>query len=121
MFPLSSRVRVHDRWVTAREIVQAVRPGCTITLASCESGRGGAGEDEGSHALVGVLMDVGVRAVAATRWRLHDETAVAMFPRVHASAPAGLAHAVAGAQRDLHAGGCPVWRWGGVFVAGGLS
>ena len=121
MFALSSRVRLHDRWVTAREIARAVRPGCELTLASCESGRGGASEDEGSHAMIGVLMDAGVRAVAATRWRLHDDTALEMFPRVHASTTAGLAHRVAMAQRDMHAGGCPVWRGGGVFVSGGLS
>lgn len=119
-FPLSSRVRLHDRWVTAREIAAVVRPGCSLTLASCESGRTGAADEEGSHGLVGVLLDAGVHVVAASRWRLRDDVALAMFPRAHQRRELGLAEAMAGAQRDLRSSGCPSWAWGGVFVTGGL-
>lgn len=119
LFPLSSRVRMYDRWVTAREIAEHVRSGCELTLASCESGRPGVADDEGSHGLIGALLDAGVGAAAASRWRLHDATALAMFARVHARRDEDLAEAVANAQREARAGGEASWRWGGVFVTGG--
>lgn len=123
-FPMSSRLRLADRWVTAREIVGRLRPGAVVVLAGCETGRSPDWTGEDRFGLVRAFLASGASAVAASLWPLHDQTACGLFERVHAGGDRrgrGLAHALARAQREAHARSVGWALWGGVYVKGGLS
>lgn len=125
LHPMSSRLRLTDRWVTARELVAHIRPGCRIVLAGCESGRSGGGNVEDRLGIVRALLARGVREVAASLTPLHDATAARLFAALYehlaaAGRTATLAGALRAAQGDLEKEGVPAWLWGPMTVTGGL-
>lgn len=129
--PMSSRVRLADRWATARELAGAVRPGASIVLAGCETGAsaGDAGEDR--QGFVHGLLSAGAREVIASMWPLHDRTAVRvvtdMFRRSAnrpGSSPTptkGLSIALRDAQLGALRSGVPPQWWGGLVSTGGVG
>lgn len=121
--PLSSRLRLADRWVTARELTGAVRPGATVVLAGCESGRSGGVAEDDRQGLIRALLASGAARVLATHWPLHDHTSCAMMPMLHAArraSPGGAALALRDAQRHQTSLGTPPWLHGAIFLTGAL-
>ncbi len=134
-FPMSSRLRLADRWVAAREFFGVLRPGCVVVLAACESGRTSDTTGEDRFGLVRAMLVGGASMVVASRWRLHDSAAAQLFPRLHAgiveelsrttckrhasTLPAAASRATARVQREsTH---LPWHAWQGLFAMGGLT
>lgn len=122
--PMSSRVRLFDRWMTARELVGLVRRGGAVVLAGCESGRQGGPGAEDRQGFVHALLASGASDVLAAHWPLHDGTVASMFPEIHrraAGSRAGLGDDLQSVQLDALHAGVPAWWWAGLFVTGGMS
>jgi len=128
-FPMSSRIKLHDRWVTAREVAGRLARGAVAMLAGCESGRTSnrTGAEE-RFGLVRAFLGSGVGCVVASQWRLHDETARKIFVSLHrelAGENGSAAFRIAGVLVDEQARmrDCGVgWPdWGPLFVKGAIS
>jgi hypothetical protein len=127
-FPMASRIKLADRWVAARELFAALRPGCVVVLAGCESGRTSDTLGEDRQGLVRALLVGGASMVVASQWQLHDSAAAQLFPLLHrsfverrsgASSPAAaMAGALSHAQRESRS--LPWHSWQGLFAMGGL-
>jgi tetratricopeptide (TPR) repeat protein len=127
-FPMASRIKLADRWVAARELFTALRPGCVVVLAGCESGRTSDTIGEDRQGLVRALLVGGASMVIASQWRLHDQTAATIFPLLHRafllerdqlhSPAAAMAAALAQTQREAEH--VPWHSWQGLFAMGGL-
>ena len=126
-FPMSSRLRLADRWVTAREITGRLRPGAVAVLAGCETGRTADWSGEDRYGLIRAFLASGASAVIASQWRLHDATAPEIFidlvERVHRSNqhPAlAASSALADALRRMHRQRIPAAHWAGLFCKGAI-
>jgi tetratricopeptide (TPR) repeat protein len=126
--PMASRLRLSDRWVTARELTGRLRPGAVVVLGGCETGRTDMGGGENSLGFVHAVLASGAGCVLAARWPLHDVTAHDLLTRVHARAiesgkpgPAAFGEALDAEQRARAASGEPFVRWGGLYVIGGFG
>jgi tetratricopeptide (TPR) repeat protein len=122
--PMSSRMRFADRWVTARELAAALRPGATVALAGCESGRTGGPATDDRLGLIRALLGAGASAVLASRWPLHDQFSLDAMAALHTVLERGehdLASALRCLREDFTAQSVPTWLHGGLFVTGGLS
>ncbi len=135
-FPMSSRLRLADRWVAARELLTSLRDGCVVVLAGCESGQSSAMMGEDRYGLIRALLAGGASLVVASSWMLHDASAAWFFPRFHAAlasrvaaspqsqtiAPPSLAscavHALQDARNQASDAGLAWHRWQGVFAKG---
>ncbi|MFN7021248.1 MAG: CHAT domain-containing protein [Phycisphaerales bacterium] len=126
-FPMSSRLRLADRWVSARELIGRVRPGAAVILAGCDTGRTQASAGEERLGLVWGSLASGACAVLAAAWPLHDSAARRALVRVHRGlarstepfAPR-LAAELRSAQLELARAGEPLSRWANLFVSGAL-
>lgn len=126
-FPLSSRMLLGDRWVTARELCARFKPGVLVVLAGCESGREGGAESE-QLGLKYAVLGAGASGVITVPWPVHDAVAVQLFESIHRSiatldGPIILraAQAIAMQQRRLHAAGVPFHTWAGLSVTGAIQ
>lgn len=121
--PLSSRLRLHDRWISGHELAGAVRAGAVVVLAGCESGRSGGPSPEDRTGLVWSLLTHGASCVVSARWPLHDGVASRLFAELYSGGvwPAsGFAAGLARAQRALHRAGVPAWQWSCLQATGGI-
>jgi len=126
-FPTSSRLKLADRWVTARELAGRFRPGATIVLAGCETGRMSDSAGEDRFGIVRALLASGAGAVLAAAWPLHDSCSQLAMVAVHRALvqhPAifarSLPFCLAQAQRELLADGQPFDQWASLYVSGAL-
>lgn len=128
-FPMSSRLLAADRWITARELLGAVRPGAIVVLAGCGTARAGghAPESENPRGLVQALLASGAGAVVASLWPLQDEGACPLMHRLHSDLSqfehprAGqVAAALARTMITMHDDGYPAHLWGALSVTGAL-
>ena len=127
-FPLSSRVRLADRWVTAREIAGRLRPGALAVLAGCETGRTTDWSGEDRLGLIRAFLASGAASVVASLWRLPDEPARALFvellSRTHASGkPMALAASacLSSLQHELARERAPAAHWAGLICKGAIT
>lgn len=122
--PMASRLKMADRWLSAPELVAAVRPGARVVLAGCETGRAGGVNTEDRTGLVGALLARGAAEVVSARWPLHDVTAVglftALYERFASNTTDSLAGALRHAQRVAAGAGTPPWRSAALQATGGI-
>ncbi len=120
--PLLSRLKVADGWLTVRELASAVRPGASVVLAGCESGRSDSRAHEDRQGFVRAVLAAGARHVVGARWPLHDETSVGLFLRLHHALreSASVPSALRTVQREFHRRGVSSWLWSGLGVTGGF-
>jgi CHAT domain-containing protein/tetratricopeptide (TPR) repeat protein len=127
--PSSSRLRLHDGWMTARELARLIRPGAVVVLAGCDSGRTSRSPGEDRQGLVQALLVAGCRVVVHSLWRLHDRTATRLLEPLYGCvrqrdpclSTRSIVSAINDAQRQARA--CeihPAW-WGSLAVTGGDS
>ncbi len=122
--PLSSRVRCSDRWVTARELAKAIRPGAVVVLAGCESGRMGGPATEDRHGLIRAMLGAGASSVLASHWPLHDKaslTCMTAFHHAMATTSGDAAAALRIVRSNFNEDQIPSWLHGGIFVTGGFG
>jgi tetratricopeptide (TPR) repeat protein len=129
-FAMSSRVRMNDRWVTARELAGRVRRGAMVVLAGCDTGAGDDAYGQDRFGLVRALLASGASGVVAASWRLHDAYSARAMPEIVASARAGMANgetevrafggALARANRDGYESGESWHLWASLTCTGAL-
>lgn len=122
-FPLSSRLKLYDRWVTGRELVGRVKHGAVLVLSACESARAGDDSAAALPAIARVGLAGGASAVIASRWAISDQFAARWFPRLiqrlsKGEVPSAALHAV---QRECVSAAESSFDWGGIVVIGALQ
>lgn len=122
--PMASRLKMADRWLSAHELVEVVRPGARVVLAGCETGRAGGVNAEDRTGLVRTLLALGAAEVVSARWPLHDATAVRLFrmmyERLASNRTNSLADSLCYAQRVASREGTPPWRYAALQATGGI-
>jgi len=81
--PLASGLRLHDRWMTVRDVYRLELDGASVVLSGCETGMS---EVASGDELIGILrafLGAGARAMAVSLWVVEDEAAVEMMRRAY--------------------------------------
>jgi CHAT domain-containing protein len=108
--PLSSGVKLGDRWMTVRDLYGLKLAGAVVVLSGCDTGRTVVGGGDDLVGLVRGFFAAGASALLMTLWPLHDETAENLVASIYnlwhnagkeAGAAPNLAAAVQTAQRRL--------------------
>ena len=123
--PMLTRLRLWDRWITARDLAGVLRRGCRVVLAGCDTGRA-AGTPEERQGLVDALLAAGAGGVLASMWALHDDGARRLFADFYRCFANGacrgdMGAALSKAQESACGAGEPAHRWGGLTVIGGIK
>lgn len=124
--PMLTRLRLWDRWITARDLTRVLRRGCRVVLAGCDTGQA-AGTAEERQGLVYALLAAGAGGVLASMWALHDEGARRLFTDFYGCLAASgvyrgdMSAALLKAQESACGAGEPAHRWGGLTVIGGIT
>jgi hypothetical protein len=91
-----------------------------IVLSACRGAAGAVLRGEGAMSLARAFFQAGARTVVAALWPLRDDDTRELAGRFYAHLAAGEAvdRALAGAQREMIAGGYPAAAWAGLVVLG---
>ncbi|GJM19536.1 MAG: CHAT domain-containing protein [Phycisphaeraceae bacterium] len=123
--PLASAIRLADRWVTARDVMDLKLPGSVVVLSGCDTGRVGASFGDDVHGLVRAFVVAGAGALVTTLWPAHDRATRELIEDLYAHAssnaitPGGVRRGLAAAQRTrIHAGLHPA-HWAHLTYVGG--
>lgn len=122
-FPLSSRLKLADRWVTGRELAGHLKPGAVVVLSACESARAGDDSAAALPAIARVSLAGGASAVIASRWAIGDQFAAKWFPPLiqrlsRGELPSGALRAI---QLECVSSHESSFDWGGLVVIGALQ
>lgn len=125
--PESTRLKMADGWMTARELAAGVRAGAGLVLAGCETGRGSGLPGEDRSGLVRSLLSGGAGGVVSTLWPMPDcasvEIQMPLWDELVES-PArggGMSGALARAQRSCIEAGVHPSVWGAAQYTGSMS
>lgn len=120
--PMSSRLRLADRWVTARELAGRVSRGAVVCLSACESARVGAENSDEALGLSRAFLASGARSVIGCRWPLSDQFAALTFPGIVGDVAQGApaSAAVRRIQTEWWHSGVSALEWGGLSVLGAM-
>ncbi len=80
--PLSSALRLADRWVTAAEVLRLPLDGTLVVLSACASGRTSDSLAEPAG-LAWAFLAAGCRGVISSKWAADDTVAVEMMRALH--------------------------------------
>lgn len=81
---MSARLRLADRWLTARDLYSLRLDGAVVVLTGCETARAEGGDEQ--LGLVRGFLGAGARAVIASLWPVHDQSARRFVATVYARA-----------------------------------
>lgn len=124
-FPSASRLRLSDRWITARELADRLSPRTVVILAGCESGRTSDTTGDDRFGLPRSLLTAGASMVVGSMWRIHDAAAAMIFPELHrrlaadpGPAERSLVTALSGVTAWSADRGLEWHAWQGIFAKG---
>ena len=72
--PLGSGLRLHDRWLTVRDIYRLRLRADLVTLSGCETGLNSVRAGDELIGLVRGFLAAGARSVLVSLWRVNDES-----------------------------------------------
>ncbi len=81
--PMGSRLRLADGWVSGRHLAEFDLSGADVVLGGCETGSVESAHTGEQFGLIRATLIAGARSVIASRWRLSDSTAAALFAELH--------------------------------------
>lgn len=107
--PMQARLRLGDRWMSAREAFSLNLPGSAVILSCCEGGRSAAGSGGEVLGLARALLAAGATTIVAGLWAAHDQATLELFEGFYdhvlgeerAGKATTAASALAAAQRSL--------------------
>jgi len=73
--PLTSGLKLADRWLTARDLFGISLTGAVVVLSGCETGQAAVSGGDEQVGLIQGFFAAGASALVMTLWALHDETA----------------------------------------------
>lgn len=118
--PMFSGLRLHDRWVTARELLAVDLSGALVTLSACDSARAFAVRGEELLGLTRAVLGAGARTLVAAQWSADDEATTELmssfYTHLSELGPAGALRAAQLEQRErfIHPN-----LWAAFVVVGG--
>ncbi len=118
--PMFSGLRLHDRWVTARELLAVDLSGAMVTLSACDSARAFAVRGEELLGLTRAVLGAGARTLVAAQWSADDEATTELmssfYQHLSELGPAGALRAAQLEQRErfIHPN-----LWAAFIVVGG--
>jgi hypothetical protein len=87
--PAASGLRLADRWVSMRELLDARLAARLVVLAGCDTGRAAIEPGDEAIGLARACMAAGAAAVLVSQWPVHDAAAGAFMVRFHAELLSG--------------------------------
>jgi tetratricopeptide (TPR) repeat protein len=118
--PGVAALRLGDAWVSLPDIYGLRNTADLVVLSGCETGRGLVHSGDEWVGLVRGFLQAGARAVVASLWEVHDETAAPLMADFHERLAMGdsAAEALTHAQRAALARGLGVLRWAPFTIVG---
>jgi CHAT domain-containing protein len=118
--PGVAALRLGDAWVSLPDIYGLRNTADLVVLSGCETGRGLVHSGDEWVGLVRGFLQAGARAVVASLWDVHDETAAPLMADFHERLAMGdsAAEALTHAQRAALARGLGVLRWAPFTIVG---
>lgn len=122
-FPMSSRIKLADRWVTARELAGRFRPGAIVTFSGCETARVGDDDPDAIPGFARAVLAGGAVAAVGSRWPLRDSVAANLFPDLISRIVSGIppAQALRETQIASRTNEVSPLDWGGLMLTGALQ
>lgn len=84
--PLSSGLRLHDRWLTPRDLQGVRLRAKLVTLSACDSGRSMVAEGDELLGLVRAFIAAGVDALVVSHWTIGDGSTAELMTDFYARA-----------------------------------
>jgi CHAT domain-containing protein len=81
--PLTSGLRLADRWLTVRDLFGIGLKGSVVVLSGCETGQAAVSGGDEQVGLVQGFFAAGASALVMTLWALHDKTAENMVASIY--------------------------------------
>jgi tetratricopeptide (TPR) repeat protein len=81
--PLSSGLRLADRWMTVRDVYRLRLAGAAVTLSGCETGAAEIGSGDEVIGLQRAFLAAGAKSLLATHWLVDDAHAVGIMSRAY--------------------------------------
>ncbi|MGH2533073.1 MAG: CHAT domain-containing protein [Thermomicrobiales bacterium] len=75
-FPATSGLKLHDRWLTPREIAALPLVGAHVTLSACDTGRSQVQSGDELLGLARAFFTAGASSILMSLWSVHDATVV---------------------------------------------
>jgi CHAT domain-containing protein len=72
--PMFSALKLHDRWLTAADVLRLDLPGALVTLSACESGRSQVLAGDEIIGLARAFLGAGAATLVVSLWLVQDET-----------------------------------------------
>lgn len=83
--PLSSGLRLTDRWLTARDVLEMRLDADLVVLSGCDTGRNLIGAGDELHGLLRGFLAAGAASLITSLWTVDDETAASLIARFYES------------------------------------
>ncbi|MDJ0754372.1 MAG: CHAT domain-containing protein [Ardenticatenaceae bacterium] len=99
--PMFSSLRLHDRWVSASELMRLDLTGALITLSACESGRHRVYAGDELVGLSRAALGAGASAVVVSKWLAHDAATADLMTHFYRFLQQGTACATALREAQL--------------------
>ncbi|HFC12278.1 MAG TPA: CHAT domain-containing protein, partial [Anaerolineae bacterium] len=87
--PLFSALKLHDGWLTTRDIQKIQHVPTHVTLSACDSGRSSVMAGDETFGLSRAFLSIGVASLLVTQWLVQDEIAAALMKIWYAELDAG--------------------------------
>lgn len=79
--PMFSALKLHDRWLSAADVMQFDLTGALVTLSACESGRSQVILGDEALGLPRAFLGAGAATLVVSLWLVQDESTVALMQR----------------------------------------
>jgi tetratricopeptide (TPR) repeat protein len=124
--PMASGLKLHDRWLTVRDVYRLRLRATLVTLSGCETGRTVIGSGDELIGLVRAFLAAGAAAVLVSLWTVNDESTSELMSSFYGSwraTDAGRSVTVAAALRAAQIAMLPArphpLHWAPFIVTGG--
>ncbi len=81
--PLAAAVKLADRWVTVREMMEWSLPGNTLVLSGCDTGRSDSRHGADPLGLLTGVLGAGGAGLLSSLWPAHDELARSLMEKLY--------------------------------------
>lgn len=127
--PHASGLRMHDRWISVREIARLRRVPATVLLSGCDTGSVAVMPGEELLGVPRALLATGARRIVGSLWSVGDRDACGLMVDLHRlwstvdseGRPPSLASALAAAQRIRRAATSHPAHWASFVAIGDAS
>jgi CHAT domain-containing protein len=81
--PMFSSLKLHDRWLTAADVMQLDLAGALVTLSACESGRSEIFAGDELIGLTRAFLGAGASTLVASLWLVQDEATASLMDKYY--------------------------------------